>query len=289
MRRGLAVAGAAGGGSAGSWRRGGCCGRACVAGAGAWRGRLLRRGVLRASLAQRVLPVWAGRAGPGRRGGVLCWLALRGGCDACGWAAWTGHASPAVRALQPRPIDDTNPRCGAAGVAWVRALRWSSPLLDRWGRWPAGSVFGALSLPDDLSRNRNCYPCSYSSLRSRSAHVLGFQTRAGCRRHSAGADPLGLVGGLYGDHGGWGRLLWSPPLTARSEGSIVPSGLWISSCSRACPRRQDGCRARALWEGARPELVRYHLFFGPWDVRLAWVHVAGVLRLNSAAYLHIAN
>jgi len=53
--------------------------------------------------------------------------------------------------------------------------------------------------------------------------------------------------------------------------------------------------------GARPELVRYHLFFGPWDVRLAWVHVAGVLailmfigtlccnRLNSAAYLHIAN
>ena len=40
--------------------------------------------------------------------------------------------------------------------------------------------------------------------------------------------------------------------------------------------------------GARPELVRYHLFFGPWDVRLVWVHVAGVLRLNSAAYLHIA-
>jgi len=30
-------------------------------------------------------------------------------------------------------------------------------------------------------------------------------------------------------------------------------------------------------------------FFGLWDVRLAWVHVAGVLRLNSAAYLHIAN
>jgi len=25
------------------------------------------------------------------------------------------------------------------------------------------------------------------------------------------------------------------------------------------------------------------------DVRLAWVHVAGVLRLNSAAYSHIAN
>ena len=54
MRRGLAAAGAAGGGSAGSWRRGGCCGRACVAGAGAWRGRLLRRSVLRASLVQRV-------------------------------------------------------------------------------------------------------------------------------------------------------------------------------------------------------------------------------------------
>ena len=173
MRRGLAAAGAAGGGSAGSWRRGGCCGRACVAGAGAWRGRLLRRSVLRASLVQRVRPVWAGRAGPGQRAGVRCWLALRGGCDACGWAAWTGHASPAVRALQPSPIDDTNPRCGAAGVAWVRALRWSSPLLDRWGRWPAGSVFGALSLPDDLSRNRNCYPCSYRSFCSRSVH--GFR------------------------------------------------------------------------------------------------------------------
>ena len=173
MRRGLAAAGAAGGGSAGSWRRGGCCGRACVAGAGAWRGRLLRRSVLRASLVQRVRPVWAGRAGPGQRAGVLCWLALRGGCDACGWAAWTGHASPAVRALQPRPIDDTNPRCGAAGVAWVRALRWSSPLLDRWGRWPAGSVFGALSLPDNLPRNRNCYPCSYRSFCSRSVH--GFR------------------------------------------------------------------------------------------------------------------
>ena len=227
---------------------------AAAAGVRAWQGRArgagrVRRSVLRASLVQRVRPVWAGRAGPGQRAGVLCWLALRGGCDACGWAAWTGHASPAVRALQPRPIDDTNPRCGAAGVAWVRALRWSSPLLDRWGRWPAGSVFGALSLPDNLPRNRNCYPCSYSSFRSRSAHVLGFQTRAGCRRHSARADPLGLVGGLNGDHGGWGRLLWSPPLTARSEGSIVPSGLWISSCSRACPRRQDGCRASALWEG----------------------------------------
>ena len=214
MRRGLAAAGAAGGGSAGSWRRGGCCGRACVAGAGAWRGRLLRRSVLRASLVQRVRPVWAGRAGPGQRAGVLCWLALRGGCDACGWAAWTGHASPAVRALQPRPIDDTNPRCGAAGVAWVRALRWSSPLLDRWGRWPAGSVFGALSLPDNLPRNRNCYPCSYRSFCSRSVH--GFRIPpCGCRRarrsdtpgigggaqfprasagRSAGVTPLGLVG-----------------------------------------------------------------------------------------------
>ena len=32
--------------------------------------------------------------------------------------------------------------------------------------------------------------------------------------------------------------------------------------------------------GARPELVRYHLFFGLWDVRLSKVHVAGVLRLK---------
>ena len=37
--------------------------------------------------------------------------------DACGWAAWTGHASPAVQALQSCPIEDTNPWCRAAGRA----------------------------------------------------------------------------------------------------------------------------------------------------------------------------
>ena len=42
---------------------------------------------------------------------------------------------------------------------------------------------------------------------------------------------------------------WSPPMTAWSKGSIVPSGLWISSCSGACPWRQDGCLASAPWEG----------------------------------------
>jgi hypothetical protein len=64
MRRGLAAAGAAGGGSAGSWRRGGRCVRGWVAGAGAWRGRLVWRSVQRASMVQRAWPVWAGRAGP---------------------------------------------------------------------------------------------------------------------------------------------------------------------------------------------------------------------------------
>ena len=146
MRRGLAAAGAAGGGSAGSWRRGGRCGRACVAGAGAWRGRLVRRSVLRASLVQRVRPVWAGRAGPGQRAGVLCWLALRGGCDACGWAARTGHASPAVCASQSRPIDDTNPRCSAAEVARFRSLRRPPPRRHRRGRHPAGSFPPAVAL-----------------------------------------------------------------------------------------------------------------------------------------------
>jgi hypothetical protein len=38
------------------------------------------------------------------------------------------------------------------------------------------------------------------------------------------------------------------------------------------------CRQRSVG-GARPELVRYHLFWGPWDVRLSWMHVA-VLRLK---------
>jgi hypothetical protein len=63
MRRALAAAGAAGGGSTGSLQRGGRRERARVAGAGAWRGRLVRRSVLRASLVRRVRPVWAG-AGP---------------------------------------------------------------------------------------------------------------------------------------------------------------------------------------------------------------------------------
>ena len=44
----------------------------------------------------------------------------------------------------------------------------------------------------------------------------------------------------------------APPLEPThdvwSEGSIVPRGLWIASCSRACPRRQDGCRASGPWE-----------------------------------------
>jgi hypothetical protein len=42
---------------------------------------------------------------------------------------------------------------------------------------------------------------------------------------------------------GGGASYGARPLTARSEGSIVPRGLWISSCSKACPGRQDGCRA----------------------------------------------
>jgi len=67
--------------------------------------------------------------------------------------------------------------------------------------------------------------------------------------------------------------------------SIVPCGLWISSCSRACPRRQDGCQASAPLEGLGRIWFVTTCFFGPWDVRLARVHVAGVIRLNC----HIAN
>jgi len=70
------------------------------------------------------------------------------------------------------------------------------------------------------------------------------------------------------------------PLTLRSKGSIVPSGLWISSCSGACPARQDGCQARAPWEGLGRSWFVTTCLLGPWDVCLAWVHVAGVLRLN---------
>jgi len=101
------------------------------------------------------------QSGRGERARCSAWACCAGwGRTACemrvgGPHGQGGHASPAVCALQPHLIDDTNPRCGAAGVAWVRALRWSSPHLDRWGRWPAGSVFGALSLPDNLSRNHN--------------------------------------------------------------------------------------------------------------------------------------
>ena len=114
--------------------------------------------------------------------------------------------------------------------------------------WPAGPVFGALSLPDNLSRNRNCYPCSYSS--------YGFTFRSCSGVPVRGADgilqeltPLGLVGVSSWRPWWVGTPLLSPPMTVRSEGSIVPSGLWISSCSKVCPWRQDGCRACALWEG----------------------------------------
>ena len=208
MRRGLAAAGAAGGGSAGSWRRGGCCGRACVAGAGAWRGRLVRRSVLRASLVQRVRPVWAGRAGPGQRAGVLCWLALRGGCDTCGRAAWTGHASPAVRALQSRPIDDTNPRCSAAEVARFRSLRRPPPHRHRRGRHPAGSFPPAVALLHQKplpSQHRNKAPkpvCSSTCCVRLSVHwspdlvILSRIPPCGCRR-ARRSDTPGIGGGVF--------------------------------------------------------------------------------------------
>ena len=208
MRRGLAAAGAAGGGSAGSWRRGGCCGRACVAGAGAWRGRLLRRSVLRASLVQRVRPVWAGRAGPGQRAGVLCWFALRGGCDTCGRAAWTGHASPAVRALQSRPIDYTNPRCSAAEVARFRSLRRPPPRRHRRGRHPAGSFPPAVALLHQKPlrsqhRNKATKPVYSSTCCVRlSAHwssdlvTLSRIPPCGCRR-ARRSDTPGIGGGVF--------------------------------------------------------------------------------------------
>jgi hypothetical protein len=120
-------------------------------------------------------------------------------------------------------------------------------------------------------------------LLSRAVSPIGWNHNSGfpcvCRRQFAGADSPGIGGGVimatcWSPYGGWGRLLWSPPMTVWSEGSIVPRGLWIASCSRACPRRQDDCQASALWEG-----LGWSWFvttcLGRWDVRLAWVHVTG--------------
>jgi len=100
MRRGLAAV-ARGGvcGSAGSFQWGGCFGRARVAGAGAWRGRLVRRSVLRASLA--CAAGLGGASGPGvaRGRAVLVGAARRLRCMWVGRmdeARFSGRASSAI-------------------------------------------------------------------------------------------------------------------------------------------------------------------------------------------------
>ena len=63
-----------------------------------------------------------------------------------------------------------------------------------------------------------------------------------------------------------------PPTPISAYGACCPAHLPVPSVPRFLS--SSGLITYCVG-GARPELVRYHLFFGPWDVRLAWVHVAG--------------
>ena len=128
--------------------------------------------------------------------------------DACGWAAWTGHASPVVRALQSRPIDDTNPRCSAAEVARFRSLRRPPPHRHRRGRHPAGSFPPAVALLHQKPlrsqhRNKATKPvCSSTCCVRLSAHwssdlvTLSRIPPCGCRR-ARRSDTPGIGGGVF--------------------------------------------------------------------------------------------
>jgi len=122
----------------GHWWCGVLCGRARVACASARRGRPTGS----ASCVQRGYSV----CGLGEQAGMQCWLVLRGGRGACGRAARTGHASPAVCALQSHLIDVTNSWRSAAGVAWVRTLRRSPPRRHRRGWQPSGTNLPVVAL-----------------------------------------------------------------------------------------------------------------------------------------------
>ena len=104
-----------------------------------------------------------GANGPVCRAGMQRWLVLRGGRDACGWAARTGHASPAVCALQSRLIDNTITQIlsevqpGARGCTVT--LRRSPPRCHRRGWQPAGAnlpVVAPLPLLQHKFQKQSC-------------------------------------------------------------------------------------------------------------------------------------
>jgi len=70
--------------------------------------------------------------------------------------------------------------------------------------------------------------------------------------------PLGAVGAWDGRKG---------PLSPVVE--LVATTWSLDLCSRACPRRQNGCQASVLWEGLGRSWFVTTCFLGPWDVRLS--------------------
>ena len=145
----------------------------------------------------------------------------------------------AVRAPQPSPT--------SRATRWLRAGgapsgRYRSP--SRFNLVPTPFRFPEPNQFTRLSAHWSSDPVTLSRLSDRRKPPPCAAWTAAQERH-----PWDWWGCLHGDHGGRGRLFLSPPMTVRSEGSIVPSGLWTSSCSKACPWRQDGCRPAPCGRG----------------------------------------
>jgi len=208
---------AGGGGSAGSWQYGGCCGRARAVGAGAWRGWLARRSVLRASLVQRARPVWAGRAGP---------VLSRSGAEPVGPAraqygpytvSLTSRATRWLRAGgAPCGRLARKPRCRATGGD-ARYGLYTASLTSRATRWlrAGGAPCGRLAQKPRSNHVSVLVTFTFQPCSAFLSYLI-WGPRAGADGSPQELTPLGLVGVSL-----W-RPLWvgTPPLEPAHDRTV---------------------------------------------------------------------
>jgi len=159
--------------------------------------------------------------------------------------------------------------------------------------FPRNAVVASRWCPVRLLSTSNHFQ---SRFRSRAAHApfmfVGFPRV--CRRQFAGADSHGIGGGVLMANGGWRRLFLSPPMTGR-KGPLSPVVELVATRSldlfllQGLPLETRWLLGQRPVGRARPELVRYHLFFRP----MGRASVVGARSwgtpVEAAAYLHIAN
>ena len=120
---------------------------------------------------------------------------------------------------------------------------------------------------------------AFAQLSNKRSLVVEQFPRAGADG-PAGATPLGLVG-VSSWRPWWAGAPLLEPAHDRTVGRVhCPKWSLDLFLLQGLPSETRWLPGQRPVGGAKPELVRYHLFFGLWDVRLSKVHVAGVLRLK---------